>query len=104
MFHFSPIHGVIIVGGMASVVLVACVVAVTVAMRRKYGHRGHCERSENRDDVKASVITDSMLSTEDGTDGGAVRSDSRSMNVSDDGLDKNPDIIPHDNGKDQSSP
>jgi len=122
-FRFSPMLGVIAVGCVASVASVACVVAAAVAMQRKRSRRRRRRRARSADGSKTAVdgdgtgggTADNGARTADavgGADGGAGDGTPAGgvgagggtdryyhADAADDGLDKNPDIIPHDNGK-----
>lgn len=113
-FRFSPTIGVIVIGCVASVVSIACIIVVALSIQRKRSRRRRRERSG--DESKTAIGGSGGGGTGTGTGagngadsgnvgggtdvgagGGAdhlVRTD-----AVDDGLEKNPDIIPHDNGK-----
>uniref|UniRef100_A0A2S2R0Z4 Protein turtle A n=1 Tax=Sipha flava TaxID=143950 RepID=A0A2S2R0Z4_9HEMI len=117
-FRFSPMLAVIAVGCIASVVSVACIVAVAIAVQRKRSRRRRSRRRERSSDESKTAI-DGETGTGDGTegDGGATDGDGTGAETDgrngvggggadrhhqrteavDDGLEKNPDIIPHDN-------
>lgn len=117
---------VIAVGCVASVVSIACIVAVAVVVQRKRS-RSRRRRERSNDDSKTAIDGSCGTGTGGGVDGdggaadvggtggevdgrngvvvgggggggGADRHHHRTEAV-DDGLEKNPDIIPHDNGK-----
>lgn len=128
-FRFSPMLAVIAVGCVASVVSVVCIVAVAVAVHRKRGRRRRRDRSndESKTAIDGSGGTGTGTGGSGGSSGGGVdggdgggaadvsgtgggmtgcngggggmdRHHHRTEAI-DDGLEKNPDIIPHDNGK-----
>lgn len=118
-FRFSPMLAVIAVGCIASVVSVACIVAVAVAVQRKRTRRRRRERSNDESKTAIDGVGGTGTGTAAGAgDGGGVdggdtgggidgstgggdggdRHHQRADTV-DDGLEKNPDIIPHDNGE-----
>lgn len=126
-FRFSPMLGVIAVGCVASVASVACVVAAAVAVHRKRSRRRRRRRARSADGSKTAVdggngtadnggarTTDAVGVADggagDGTPAGGVGAGGGTdrcyhhADAADDGLDKNPDIIPHDNGKGAPSP
>ncbi|XP_050438262.1 nephrin-like isoform X2 [Adelges cooleyi] len=78
---FTPMLAVIVVGSIALVLTIACVIGAIIACQRKRCQTRRQERERSADESKTAI--------------GSV-SDHRSE-TSDDGLDKNPDIIPHDN-------
>ncbi|KAF0761388.1 nephrin-like [Aphis craccivora] len=116
-FRFSPMLAVIAIGCVASVVSVACIVAVAVAVQRKRTRRRRRERSNDESKTAIDGVGGTGTGTAAGAgDGGGVdgggtgggidggtgggnsgdRHHQRADTV-DDGLEKNPDIIPHDN-------
>ncbi|XP_060860312.1 nephrin-like [Metopolophium dirhodum] len=122
-FRFSPMLAVIAIGCVASVMSIACIVAVAVAVQRKRARRRRRERSNDESKTAIDGVggtgtgtgTGAGIGDGGGVDGGGVgggigggtdggtgggdggdRHHQRADAV-DDGLEKNPDIIPHDN-------
>lgn len=95
-------HGIIIVSAMGFIIILACFIAVTVAMLRRRGRR---RRRRSPDNAKTAIFDGDGSAGIDGstvgngTDGG----DHQQEEGSDDSLEKNPDIIPHDDGKKKRS-
>ncbi|XP_050531046.1 nephrin-like [Daktulosphaira vitifoliae] len=79
--RITPLIGIIIAGGILSILALACVIGMAIACQRKRCQRRRRDHERSTDESKTAI--------------GSV-SDHRS-DTSDDGLDKNPDIIPHDN-------
>lgn len=125
-FRFTPMMRVIAIGCIASVVSVACIVAVALAVQRKRAKLRRHLREQSNDESKTAIglagDTSGGGCNEDGTvtsttgNGSAVinhsggDTDSRGPATDrhyhradasaavDDGTENNPDIIPHDNG------
>lgn len=122
-FSFSPMLAVIVVGCVASVVSIACIIAVAVAVSRKRSRRRRRQRASDEsktaidgggggvggggpdggdgggdDGIGNGCGGANGVTGGGGGGGGGDRHHHRAEPI-DDGLEKNPDIIPHDNGK-----
>lgn len=96
IFHISPTLGIIIIGCMVSVMAVAYVVAKTVNALRKRNRR--CRRLSV--DAKTAIFNDDeVVNADDVAKEVHGDDDHQRTDQSEEGLEKNPDIIPHDNSE-----